>query len=122
MALTEKSLLRKLVRRLENIPTEKIRNKHVDFHQISYGPYFIIILLLGSGIYRVEFDVGSDCEIEITSDATPALSIPPAPNPSYTTPYSSISVAENEGTRNYTIALNIESTAKIPAVNTDLVL
>ena len=83
----------------------------MDFHQISQGPYFIIILLLGFNIYRGEFDVGSDCDIEITSDATPALSIPPAPNPSYTLSSSSISVAENEGTRNYTIALNTESTA-----------
>ena len=70
-----------------------------------------MIILLGSNIYRVEADVGSDCDIEITSDATPVPSIPPAPKQSYTLSSSSISVAENEGTRNYTIALNTESTA-----------
>ena len=59
--------------------------------------------------------MGGDCDAEVTTEtgSTAPVPAPTAVTQGYTLSYSSISVAENEGTRNYTIALNIESTAKM---------
>ena len=57
--------------------------------------------------------MGGDCNAEVTTEtgSTAPMPAPTAVTQGYTLSYSSISVAENEGTRSYTIAINTESTA-----------